>query len=257
MITCLPLSWQCCLPHGYPGWYAPWLCKKITLLLGHKPFTIDISSTCSISIGIGSLILVSYNPYLHAFFSSCHFIFLDWIQKSVTFIAALPKTVILSSPITTSAQWALGLLGSWGFEEPWPAFYPVWLQVMNMQCTGNLDLIPLRGRRRRRSGDLPRPSPAIGLQPRAVSTTHLASCTQVSLPTSSSFPASVFAFWDVGTQNTVKGSVCIGGCVIEPLWALRNQFHVSRSGGGGILGSDKKLSMVAEATAVPWKEESG
>lgn len=126
-----------------------------------------------------------------------------------------------------------------------------------MQCTGNLDLIPLRGRRRRRSGDLPRPSPAIGLQPRAVSTTHLASCTQVSLPTSSSFPASVFAFWDVGTQNTVKGSVCIGGCVIEPLWALRNQFHVSRSGGGGILGSDKKLSMVAEATAVPWKEESG
>lgn len=45
--------------------------------------------------------------------------------------------------------------------------------------------------------------------------------------------------------------------MIEPLWALRNQFHVSRSGGGGILGSDKKLSMVAEATAVPWKEESG
>uniref|UniRef100_A0A671E8W3 Inositol hexakisphosphate and diphosphoinositol-pentakisphosphate kinase n=1 Tax=Rhinolophus ferrumequinum TaxID=59479 RepID=A0A671E8W3_RHIFE len=71
--------------------------------------------------------------------------------------------------------------------------WSIWEQsVMNMQCTGNLDLIPLRGRRRRRSGDLPRPSPAIGLQPRAVSTTHLASCTQVSLPTSSSFFASVF-----------------------------------------------------------------
>uniref|UniRef100_A0A671E0T5 Inositol hexakisphosphate and diphosphoinositol-pentakisphosphate kinase n=1 Tax=Rhinolophus ferrumequinum TaxID=59479 RepID=A0A671E0T5_RHIFE len=59
--------------------------------------------------------------------------------------------------------------------------------IWEQSCTGNLDLIPLRGRRRRRSGDLPRPSPAIGLQPRAVSTTHLASCTQVSLPTSSSF----------------------------------------------------------------------
>uniref|UniRef100_A0A8D2KI22 Inositol hexakisphosphate and diphosphoinositol-pentakisphosphate kinase n=1 Tax=Urocitellus parryii TaxID=9999 RepID=A0A8D2KI22_UROPR len=62
------------------------------------------------------------------------------------------------------------------------------MEVMNMQCTGNLDLIPLRGRRRRRSGDLPRPSPAIGLQPRAVSTTHLASCTQVLSETSSSKP---------------------------------------------------------------------
>ncbi|KAM8781422.1 inositol hexakisphosphate and diphosphoinositol-pentakisphosphate kinase 1 isoform 9-T12 [Rhynchonycteris naso] len=62
------------------------------------------------------------------------------------------------------------------------------MEVMNMQCTGNLDLIPLRGRRRRRSGDLPRPSPAIGLQPRAVSTTHLASCTQVLSETSSSRP---------------------------------------------------------------------
>ncbi|EQB77539.1 inositol hexakisphosphate and diphosphoinositol-pentakisphosphate kinase 1 [Camelus ferus] len=57
-------------------------------------------------------------------------------------------------------------------------FRPASSEVMNMQCTGNLDLIPLRGRRRRRSGDLPRPSPAIGLQPRAVSTTYLASCTQ-------------------------------------------------------------------------------
>nr|XP_020011799.1 inositol hexakisphosphate and diphosphoinositol-pentakisphosphate kinase 1 isoform X1 [Castor canadensis] len=62
------------------------------------------------------------------------------------------------------------------------------MEVMNMQCTGNLDLIPLRGRRRRRSGDLPRPSPAISLQPRAVSTTHLASCTQVLSETSSSRP---------------------------------------------------------------------
>ncbi|XP_023566801.1 inositol hexakisphosphate and diphosphoinositol-pentakisphosphate kinase 1 isoform X1 [Octodon degus] len=62
------------------------------------------------------------------------------------------------------------------------------MEVMNMQCTGSLDLIPLRGRRRRRSGDLPRPSPAIGLQPRAVSTTHLASCTQVLSETSSSRP---------------------------------------------------------------------
>ncbi|XP_066199372.1 inositol hexakisphosphate and diphosphoinositol-pentakisphosphate kinase 1 isoform X8 [Saccopteryx leptura] len=62
------------------------------------------------------------------------------------------------------------------------------MEVMNMQCTGNLDLIPLRGRRRRRSGDLPRPSPAIGLQPRAVSTTHLASCTQVLSETSPSRP---------------------------------------------------------------------
>ncbi|XP_012297580.2 inositol hexakisphosphate and diphosphoinositol-pentakisphosphate kinase 1 isoform X2 [Aotus nancymaae] len=62
------------------------------------------------------------------------------------------------------------------------------MEVMNMQCTGNLDLIPLRGRRRRRSGDLPRPSPAIGVQPWAVSTTHLASCTQVLSETSSSRP---------------------------------------------------------------------
>lgn len=91
-----------------------------------------------------------------------------------------------------------GALGAWGLKEPWPAFHPVWLQVMNMQCTGNLDLIPLRGRRRRRSGDLPRLSPAIGLQPRAVSTTHLASCTQVSLPALPSFPAFCLCFWDLG-----------------------------------------------------------
>lgn len=98
---------------------------------------------------------------------------------------------------------AFGSLGVKGAVTGFPPPTPVWLQVMNMQCMGNLDLIPLRGRRRRRSGDLPRPSPAIGLQPRAVSTTHLASCTQVSLPTSSSFSASVFAFWGLGTQNTV------------------------------------------------------
>ncbi|XP_017722099.1 PREDICTED: inositol hexakisphosphate and diphosphoinositol-pentakisphosphate kinase 1-like [Rhinopithecus bieti] len=77
---------------------------------------------------------------------------------------------------------------------------------MNMQCTGNLDLIPLRGRRRRRSGDLPRPSPAIGLQPRAVSTTHLASCTQVLSETSSSRPGGYRLFSSSRPPTEMKQS---------------------------------------------------
>ncbi|XP_077736970.1 inositol hexakisphosphate and diphosphoinositol-pentakisphosphate kinase 1 isoform X7 [Canis aureus] len=88
------------------------------------------------------------------------------------------------------------------------------MEVMNMQCTGNLDLIPLRGRRRRRSGDLPRPSPAIGLQPRAVSTTHLASCTQVLSETSSSRPGSYRLFSSARPPTEMKqsglGSQCTG-----------------------------------------------
>ncbi|XP_038298060.1 inositol hexakisphosphate and diphosphoinositol-pentakisphosphate kinase 1 isoform X4 [Canis lupus baileyi] len=80
------------------------------------------------------------------------------------------------------------------------------MEVMNMQCTGNLDLIPLRGRRRRRSGDLPRPSPAIGLQPRAVSTTHLASCTQVLSETSSSRPGSYRLFSSARPPTEMKQS---------------------------------------------------
>uniref|UniRef100_A0A671E1G2 Inositol hexakisphosphate and diphosphoinositol-pentakisphosphate kinase n=1 Tax=Rhinolophus ferrumequinum TaxID=59479 RepID=A0A671E1G2_RHIFE len=87
-------------------------------------------------------------------------------------------------------------------------------KVMNMQCTGNLDLIPLRGRRRRRSGDLPRPSPAIGLQPRAVSTTHLASCTQVLSETSSSRPGGYRLFSSSRPPTEMKqsglGSQCTG-----------------------------------------------
>ncbi|XP_029093443.1 inositol hexakisphosphate and diphosphoinositol-pentakisphosphate kinase 1 isoform X4 [Monodon monoceros] len=88
------------------------------------------------------------------------------------------------------------------------------MEVMNMQCTGNLDLIPLRGRRRRRSGDLPRPSPAIGLQPRAVSTTHLASCTQVLSETSSSRPGGYRLFSSSRPPTEMKqsglGSQCTG-----------------------------------------------
>ncbi|XP_050655349.1 inositol hexakisphosphate and diphosphoinositol-pentakisphosphate kinase 1 isoform X6 [Macaca thibetana thibetana] len=80
------------------------------------------------------------------------------------------------------------------------------MEVMNMQCTGNLDLIPLRGRRRRRSGDLPRPSPAIGLQPRAVSTTHLASCTQVLSETSSSRPGGYRLFSSSRPPTEMKQS---------------------------------------------------
>ncbi|XP_040826142.1 inositol hexakisphosphate and diphosphoinositol-pentakisphosphate kinase 1 isoform X4 [Ochotona curzoniae] len=88
------------------------------------------------------------------------------------------------------------------------------MEVMNMQCTGNLDLIPLRARRRRRSGDLPRPSPAIGLQPRAVSTTHLASCTQVLSETSSSRPGGYRLFSSSRPPTEMKqsglGSQCTG-----------------------------------------------
>ncbi|XP_015092685.1 inositol hexakisphosphate and diphosphoinositol-pentakisphosphate kinase 1 isoform X2 [Vicugna pacos] len=88
------------------------------------------------------------------------------------------------------------------------------MEVMNMQCTGNLDLIPLRGRRRRRSGDLPRPSPAISLQPRAVSTTHLASCTQVLSETSSSRPGGYRLFSSSRPPTEMKqsglGSQCTG-----------------------------------------------
>ncbi|XP_036110725.1 inositol hexakisphosphate and diphosphoinositol-pentakisphosphate kinase 1 isoform X2 [Molossus molossus] len=80
------------------------------------------------------------------------------------------------------------------------------MEVMNMQCTGNLDLIPLRGRRRRRSGDLPRPSLAIGLQPRAVSTTHLASCTQVLSETSSSRPGGYRLFSSSRPPTEMKQS---------------------------------------------------
>lgn len=88
------------------------------------------------------------------------------------------------------------------------------MEVMNMQCTGNLDLIPLRGRRRRRSGDLPRLSPAISLQPRAVSTTHLASCTQVLSETSSSRPGGYRLFSSSRPPTELKqsglGSQCTG-----------------------------------------------
>ncbi|XP_037690058.1 inositol hexakisphosphate and diphosphoinositol-pentakisphosphate kinase 1 isoform X5 [Choloepus didactylus] len=88
------------------------------------------------------------------------------------------------------------------------------MEVMNMQCTGSLDLIPLRGRRRRRSGDLPWPSPAIVLQPRAVSTTHLASCTQVLSETSSSRPGGYRLFSSSRPPTEMKqsglGSQCTG-----------------------------------------------
>ncbi|XP_042639610.1 inositol hexakisphosphate and diphosphoinositol-pentakisphosphate kinase 1 [Orycteropus afer afer] len=88
------------------------------------------------------------------------------------------------------------------------------MEGMNMQCTGSLDLIPLRGRRRRRSGDLPRPSPAIGLQSRAVSTTHLASCTQVLSETSSSRPGGYRLFSSSRPPTEMKqsglGSQCTG-----------------------------------------------
>ncbi|XP_053522120.1 inositol hexakisphosphate and diphosphoinositol-pentakisphosphate kinase 1 isoform X11 [Artibeus jamaicensis] len=91
------------------------------------------------------------------------------------------------------------------------------MEVMNMQCTGNLDLIPLRGRRRRRSGDLPRPSPAIGLQPRAVSTTHLASCTEVLSETSSSRPGGYRLFSSSRPPTEMKQSgLGFEGCFMVP-----------------------------------------
>ncbi|XP_044620966.2 inositol hexakisphosphate and diphosphoinositol-pentakisphosphate kinase 1 isoform X12 [Equus asinus] len=101
------------------------------------------------------------------------------------------------------------------------------MEVMNMQCTGNLDLIPLRGRRRRRSGDLPRPSPAIGLQSRAVSTTHLASCTQVLSETSSSRPGGYRLFSSSRPPTEMKQSgLGFEGCsmvpTIYPLETLHN-----------------------------------
>ncbi|XP_052039349.1 inositol hexakisphosphate and diphosphoinositol-pentakisphosphate kinase 1 isoform X9 [Apodemus sylvaticus] len=101
------------------------------------------------------------------------------------------------------------------------------MEVMNMQCTGNLDLLPLRGRRRRRSGDLPRLSPAIGLQPRAVSTTHLASCTQVLSETSSSRPGGYRLFSSSRPPTEVKQSgLGFEGCsmvpTIYPLETLHN-----------------------------------
>ncbi|XP_028361234.1 inositol hexakisphosphate and diphosphoinositol-pentakisphosphate kinase 1 isoform X12 [Phyllostomus discolor] len=101
------------------------------------------------------------------------------------------------------------------------------MEVMNMQCTGNLDLIPLRGRRRRRSGDLPRPSLAIGLQPRAVSTTHLASCTEVLSETSSSRPGGYRLFSSSRPPTEMKQSgLGFEGCsmvpTVYPLETLHN-----------------------------------
>ncbi|XP_058397416.1 inositol hexakisphosphate and diphosphoinositol-pentakisphosphate kinase 1 isoform X10 [Diceros bicornis minor] len=101
------------------------------------------------------------------------------------------------------------------------------MEVMNMQCTGNLDLIPLRGRRRRRSGDLPRPSPTISLQPQAVSATHLASCTQVLSETSSSRPGGYRLFSSSRPPTEMKQSgLGFEGCsmvpTIYPLETLHN-----------------------------------
>nr|XP_055132777.1 inositol hexakisphosphate and diphosphoinositol-pentakisphosphate kinase 1 isoform X11 [Symphalangus syndactylus] len=101
------------------------------------------------------------------------------------------------------------------------------MEVMNMQCTGNLDPIPLRGRRRRRSGDLPRPSLAIDLQPWAVSTTHLASCTQVLSETSSSRPGGYRLFSSSRPPTEMKQSgLGFEGCsmvpTIYPLETLHN-----------------------------------
>ncbi|XP_076983774.1 inositol hexakisphosphate and diphosphoinositol-pentakisphosphate kinase 1 isoform X8 [Tamandua tetradactyla] len=101
------------------------------------------------------------------------------------------------------------------------------MEVMNMQCTGSLDLIPLRGRRRRRSGDLPRHSPAIVLQPWAVSTTHLASCTKVLSETSSSRPGGYRLFSSSRPPAEMKQSgLGFEGCsmvpTIYPLETLHN-----------------------------------
>ncbi|XP_053451683.1 inositol hexakisphosphate and diphosphoinositol-pentakisphosphate kinase 1 isoform X2 [Nycticebus coucang] len=88
------------------------------------------------------------------------------------------------------------------------------MEVMNMQCTGNLDLIPLWGQRHQRSGDLPQPSLDIGIQPWAVSTTHLASCTQVLSETSSSRPGGYRLFSSSRPPTEMKqsglGSQCTG-----------------------------------------------
>lgn len=46
----------------------------------------------------------------------------------------------------------------------------------------------------------------------------------------------------------------VGGCTIE-LWAFYKSILCLQEWPGGLLGSDKKLSMVPLATAVLWKEE--
>lgn len=133
-------------------------------------------------------------------------------------------------------------LESLGCEEAWPVFHSAWLQVMNIECTGSLDLIPLRGGHHQRSGDLPWPSPTISLQSRAVSTMHLASCGHVSLCTSSSLIALVFAFWDLGTQNAAEEGVCWGLCDWTLVGFLEIHF-MSLGVEGRASGSNKKLSM--------------
>ena len=133
-------------------------------------------------------------------------------------------------------------LESLGCKEPWPVFHLAWLQVMNIQSTASLDLIPLRGGHHQRPGDLPWPSPTFSLQSRAVPTVRLASCTQVSLCASSSLIAFVFAVWDLGTQNAAEEGVCWGLCD----WALVGflEIHFMSLGvEGRASGSDKKLSM--------------
>ncbi|XP_053451699.1 inositol hexakisphosphate and diphosphoinositol-pentakisphosphate kinase 1 isoform X17 [Nycticebus coucang] len=101
------------------------------------------------------------------------------------------------------------------------------MEVMNMQCTGNLDLIPLWGQRHQRSGDLPQPSLDIGIQPWAVSTTHLASCTQVLSETSSSRPGGYRLFSSSRPPTEMKQSgLGFEGCsmvpTIYPLETLHN-----------------------------------
>uniref|UniRef100_A0A8B9X6P8 Inositol hexakisphosphate and diphosphoinositol-pentakisphosphate kinase n=1 Tax=Bos mutus grunniens TaxID=30521 RepID=A0A8B9X6P8_BOSMU len=88
------------------------------------------------------------------------------------------------------------------------------MEVMNIQCTGSLDLIPLRGGHHQRSGDLPWPSPTISLQSRAVSTMHLASCGHVLSETSSSRPGGHRLFSSSRPPTEMKqsglGSQCTG-----------------------------------------------
>ncbi|XP_030045498.1 LOW QUALITY PROTEIN: inositol hexakisphosphate and diphosphoinositol-pentakisphosphate kinase 1 [Microcaecilia unicolor] len=59
------------------------------------------------------------------------------------------------------------------------------MEVMNIQCTGNIEFTSQKGRRRRRSGDHHHSPSSITLQPRAMSITNLASWRQVLSETSS------------------------------------------------------------------------
>ncbi|XP_078539428.1 inositol hexakisphosphate and diphosphoinositol-pentakisphosphate kinase 1 isoform X14 [Lissotriton helveticus] len=105
------------------------------------------------------------------------------------------------------------------------------MEVMNVQCTGNIEFMPLRGRRRRRSGD-PHHSPSsISLQPRAMSITNLASWRQVLSETSSkSGGYRLFTSYSRQPSDMKQSGLGFEGCsmvpTIYPLETLHNSLSL-------------------------------